>query len=339
MKTIIVGGNFDNKFPKSSNIVNKITNHLSDTILFDNITLINGGILDELPRELNYDLSIWMPNIDNENIKHYPIKKKGSVLICSKVMRDGYKDIDAVSRIFKMRGNAVIAIYTNTNPYSFRLIDALGNEWYSGSDIKELVNNILIFYNWTNQAIRINTISDNSIEKEEHPYLNELIQLNNKLSNYIQTSCGERFFGNISTRCQKLFPSVSGNFGIYVSPRNSNKELLTADDMVYMTADYRYKGNFKPSVDSPCQIKIYNNHPEIHYMIHGHAFIKDAITTDEYYLCGDVREADEVSNLINDNGVINLKNHGFLIYAKTINDLSYIIDNLIINNQFTYNRK
>ena len=53
-----------------------------------------------------------MPNIDNEEEKQYPIKKKGSVLICSKVMREGYKPIDAISRIFKMQGNAVIAIYT-----------------------------------------------------------------------------------------------------------------------------------------------------------------------------------------------------------------------------------
>ena len=133
-------------------------------------------------------------------------------------------------------------------------------------------------------------------------------------------------------------PSSSLNFGIYVSPRNSNKDELTIDDMVYVNSDMHYKGNKKPSVDLPCQIEIYKRHPELRYMIHGHAFIKGVPTTKNYHLCGDVKEADEVSSLINDNGVINLKNHGFLIYAKTIEDLKTVVSSLISNNEFYYER-
>jgi hypothetical protein len=101
IQTLIVGGNFGDE-PKSSSVVTKIANQLEIT------EVINGGTLDSLPHEMNMDLILWMPNITNESPKQYPKKGNGNVLICSKVMRDGYTVIDAVSRIFKMRGNAVI---------------------------------------------------------------------------------------------------------------------------------------------------------------------------------------------------------------------------------------
>ena len=220
----------------------------------------------------------------------------------------------------------------------FRLIDALGNEWYNGSSLEELSQCIVSLYNWTKQAVRINTIQDDSLKKEEHPFLKELIEINNSLAKFVKKQCGDRFFGNISTRCQQLFPSTSSNFGIYVSPRNSNKEELTFEDMVYVNSDMHYKGDKKPSVDSPCQIEIYKRHPELHYLIHGHAFIKEAPTTENYYLCGDVREAVEVSSLIKGNGAINLKNHGFLIYAETIEDLESVVSSLINKSGFYYER-
>lgn len=335
MKVLIIGGNFGQAL-RPSKIIDKIGIYMSK--VSSEFEMLNGGEIENLPRYLDSELILWMPNIENEEQKHYPIKKQGSVLICSKVMRDGYKDVDAVSRIFKMHGNAVIAIYKDKKPFIFRLIDALGNEWYNGSSIEELSQCIVSFYNWTKQAIRINTIQDDSLTEEEHPFLEKLIEVNNMLADSVRKQCGERFFGNISTRCQQLFPSSSLSFGIYVSPRNSNKEELTFKDMVYINSDMHYKGDRKPSVDSPCQIEIYKRHPELHYMIHGHAFIKEAPTTENYYLCGYVREADEVSSLIKGNGVINLKNHGFLIYAKTIEDLEVIVSSLIANNEFYYER-
>lgn len=144
MRITIVGGRFGDT-PKSS----KIVWELSKEIMGNQFTLINGGDLKSLPRELDSDLTIWMPDISNLEDKYYPHKKKGSVLICSKVMREGYTDIDAISRIFKMHGNAVIAIYKSCFPYTFSLIDALGNEWYSGSSLKDLGEKILEFYSWT----------------------------------------------------------------------------------------------------------------------------------------------------------------------------------------------
>lgn len=352
MQVTIVGGNYG--FSKESSIVNKIydelkvrlgniDNHFTDK----NITKYNGGLIEELPKYLdNSDLSIWIPNIDNEEKKHYPLKKQGSVLIRSKVMRDGYTKADAVSRIFKMHANAVIAISKDpkTSLYNFTLIDALGNEWSYGFNIANLCENILEFYKWSSTAIRQNTIKDSSIEKPEHPNLQELIDINNKLASYIQTSCGERFFGNISTRCQKLFPTANFELGIYVSPRNSDKEKLEPDDMIYINHNLKYNGKTKPSVDAPVQLMLYTICPDIQYMIHGHAFIEDASTTSEYYPCGDLREVREIlgeidiNDFISYNGYINLKNHGFLIYASNIKNLDSLVNELITNHKFTYER-
>jgi hypothetical protein len=134
MKTLIVGGNFGDA-PKKSSIVDKISNKFIESFN------INGGKLDDLPFKIDSDLIIWMPNISNETKKQYPFKSVGNVLIVSKVMREGYTRLDAVSRIFKMRGNAVIAIYKE-DIFRFELIDALGNIWYNGSDIKNLTDKI-----------------------------------------------------------------------------------------------------------------------------------------------------------------------------------------------------
>lgn len=331
MNIQIVGGNFGID-QKPSSVVNKLAEVLNINNIF------NGGSIKDLPSELSSDLILWMPNIVNEEPKHYPNKKIGSVLICSKVMRNGYRKIDAVSRIFKLHGNAVIAIYKDSIPFIFELIDALGNVWYKGSDISKLSESILKFYNFTKEAVRVQTKREDidfDFDKETTNILNGLIQTNIKLQKYIETSCGNRFFGNISTRCQKLFPSfrVNNNY-MFVSPRNSDKESLTSDDMVLYSSDNTYSGKNKPSVDSPTQIKIYELYPHINFMIHGHAIISGIgeVNTNNYRLCGDVREVNEILNVVNTNEksfIINLKNHGFLIGADSLNSLDGLVNKII----------
>jgi len=329
----IVGGNIGTN-PKVSSIVNKLSDILDADIVK------NGGWIEDLPTELSSDLILWMPNIVNEEPKHYPHKKVGSVLICSKVMREGYRKIDAISRIFKLHGNAVIAIYKDTTPFIFELIDALGNVWYKGSDLSELSKAILKFYDFTKEAVRVQTKRENidiHLDNEIINTLDGLIQTNVKLQKHIETSCGNRFFGNISTRCQKLFPSfkINSNY-MFVSPRNSNKESLTSDDMVLYSSNNTYSGNNKPSVDSPTQIKLYKLYPNINFMIHGHAVISGIgeVNTNNYRLCGDTREVDEILEVVNTDEksfIVNLKNHGFLIGANSLNSLNELVDKIISN--------
>ena len=90
----------------------------------------------------------------------------------------------------------------------------------------------------------------------------------------------------------------------------------------------KYLGTQKPSVDTPIQIELYKRFPKINFMIHGHNQVHNAISTKDYYPCGDMREVEPVQECIeylNKNyGVLNLKNHGFLIYADTIENLKLV---------------
>jgi len=332
MKTLIVGGDFG-EFPKSSSVLSKISNEFIDSII------INGGQLEELSMKIDSDLIIWMPNISNETKKHYPVKNIGNVLIVSKVMRPGYKDIDAIERIFRMQGNAVIAIYKE-DTFRFKLIDALGNTWYDGYDIKFLCDNIKNLYNFIKNSIRCRTSKINIEKPVINSDINELIKINRSLATYIQTSCGERFFGNISTRCSKLFPTMRSNVGVFVSPRNVDKDMITANDMVYcefFDDVVNYIGNNKPSIDTPVQLRVYENCNQVNFLIHGHAFVMNTIETNEYFLCGDLRESNEVIEIIDKSkfGSINLKKHGFLLYSDTLNNMKNLISAL----SFTYKRE
>jgi len=92
----------------------------------------------------------------------------------------------------------------------------------------------------------------------------------------------------------------------------------------------RYFGEYKPSIDTPVQIELYKKLDNINYFIHGHTYIQNQDLTNNYFPCGDIREVKEIFNKIKRNncGSINLRNHGFLIYADTITNLEYLINNI-----------
>jgi len=330
MNMVIVGG--DPLTNKKSKIIDMIYDNFKDNF---NTKLYNGIPCDNISES---DITLWMPDIDNKEEKVYPKKKTGSVLICSKVLRDGRTKFDAVSRIFNMNGNAVICITKDIDTYSFELIDALGNTWGDkSSSVETLCANIKAFNLWSSSQQRISLMQRFVPEKE-------FIEINKQLAQKVQNSIGSRYFGNVSTRCMKLFPSNRDNKDENVflfSSRNSNKEFLTEDDFVIVktntvtnivtnTVFGEFYGNKKPSVDTPIQLELYKYFKNINYMIHGHAFIKDAIYTDDYFPCGDMREVQSVKDCLKgefDTGVIilNLKNHGFLIGAENLTYLKMII--------------
>lgn len=370
MRLLIVGGTFSNNPDevKRSGVIRKMLEHIDNINAYTHCIealMANSGTIETLevlvdaPIKEDADVTIWMPNIPNEESKNYPVKKQGSVLICSKVMRDGYTRADSISRIFKMHGNAVIEIRKDdkTGIVKFTLVDALGNTWYDGSDIPTLMTSIMAFVAFTKSAKRINTTRANEYYVPVDKYFEDnkknleiLLDTNRKLQHHIQTSCGNRFFGNVSTRCQKLFPSIRAGIGndrnyamtrnMFVSPRNSNKESLTPEDMVlYLGNSDCYCGENKPSVDSPAQSRLYDKMNHINFMIHGHAEInhRDAVNTAHYKLCGDINEVDEIINVVDRNSksfIVNLLGHGFLIGAETGEGLNSLVDKLIKEGEF-----
>jgi len=132
-KILLVGGDFG-EIPRKSGVIEKIA-------ASEEINYINGGTIEELKKiDLKpYDLIIWMPNISNEEEKHYPKKPLGSVLIVSKVLREGYvSELDAISRIYRIGAHAVMTIDKKPNHFTFKIIDALGNCWGISDNPRDL---------------------------------------------------------------------------------------------------------------------------------------------------------------------------------------------------------
>lgn len=130
-----------------------------------------------------------------------------------------------------------------------------------------------------------------------------------------------------------MFPSyrISDDI-ILMSGRNTAKDRLTNEDFVFtklLNGDVLYHGDKKPSVDTPIQLNMYKEFKNINFIIHGHAYIESAETTEHYFPCGDLRELSVVKDKLDSNTtriVLNLKNHGFVIGASTLDELKEIIN-------------
>lgn len=329
MATIIVGGNFG-ETPKASSVVNQIVKSIPYPV-----DVVNGGTFEDIESvDLSgYKLILWMPNIDNGYDKVYPKKDTGAILICSKVLRENRTEVDAITRIFQIHGNAVIAINSDTKPFTFNLIDALGNSWIKTTDIGELTKTIEDFVTWTSDSIRSRTRQLPAIDFDFTQY-QEFVDINREVADKFEI-INSRFFGNCSTRCSKMFPTYKVDAThMVVSKRNVSKKRLTTEDLVLTRigedGSIEYFGESKPSVDTPIQISLYRDFPNINYMIHGHTYVEGGIFTDNYFPCGDMREYHETKGLIKkDYGVLNLTNHGFFMFADTLENLRTMVDNMI----------
>ena len=331
-KGLIVGGNFSDGFgeQKSSSVISQLSNHLK-------LDEFNSGLISDIEKYANnlqgYDLVIWAPNVNNEVEKIYPKKAPGSVLICSKVLRENRDFGDAIARIFKMNGNAVITIESAEKPFVFNLIDALGNVWCRTTDLKELALKIEGLYNWTKASIRTGSKEVEFISEELFPMeLKELCQVVKDVADKVENERGGRYFGNVSTRCGKMFPSFRSEYDIVLmSGRNVSKSRISPEDFVYtklVDGKVLYHGEKKPSVDTPIQLSLYKQCKNINFLIHGHAYIDNADYTDHYFPCGDLRELTAVIDKVNPDAksiVLNLKNHGFIIGADSMDQLKKIV--------------
>lgn len=326
MNTILVGGLFSESGGKTSGIIRKLGQTIECT------SIINGGTLGDLDAVTKmvpgHNLVLWFPNISNEIDKNYPRKDRGAILICSKVMREGYNRYDSCSRIFQLHGNAVIEIYKEETGFRFILVDALANEWANTMDLKVLSKAITEFCEWTRSSIRSRSSNFNKSRLET------LSELTRTVADKVEANKGKRYFGNVSTRCESMFPTTRINSGIYVSKRNIDKNRIGPDDFVLVSGWDRiscmlsYEGDNKPSVDTPIQMELYSKLSGLGCMIHGHAYIAGAPETDNYYPCGDVREATDILQKIDtskDAQAINLRYHGFLLLANCLPNMEKLI--------------
>lgn len=314
--------------------------------------MFNGGNFSVLNKCLDCtkdaDITIWMPNVPDNNLPKLRNVKEISprtILITSKRNLDGkYSFGDIVRRALGTKSNLLIEFTKGeSNLFNMSVIDPLGNEWYSGTDIEKMVHVLIERALFLKGITRKSTVRfDDLFERSEQTKsvdvdkFIELVQRCGKVFAEYTPSANNttRLLGNCSlaqtTRCSKGFPTMRTNSGVvYVSQRNVDKQALSIDNLV-PTKDTRggicYCGENKPSVDTPIQLQLYKKLPNINYMIHSHCYIKDAPFTKQCIPCGGLEEVDEIMEIINFSVcgkdilyyAINLKGHGSLVMANSL---------------------
>ena len=271
---------------------------------------------------------VWL--IDSSVVDHgpYPTKSTGSVLICAKFMDYGDTRINAVSEIFKVHGNAVLAFYDEIGGFRVELIDALGNVWFNGFNMRLLASRIVEFVDWSKRSVLVRSYLKKETALIASSEVDRFLKIVRSASDKMMDSDVGRYFGSVSTRCQALFPSMSGGDTVLSSARDICKKHISAQDMIRVEAGnggvIAY-GERKPSVDAPIHLELYMLYENIKFLIHGHAYIEGCPTTVNYMSCGDMREILEVENIVEDKKCsfmcVNLRNHGFIVGADTLEKL------------------
>lgn len=360
-RILFVGGNWDLNGGRKSKIVEEFAKFLP------NVTVYNGGNFNDLNHILescvNYDIVLWWANVSNDlpkirNVKDINYK---ATLVSSKRNVDGkYSFQDLLQRSFSLKSNLTIEFSTVDDKYYMRLFDPLGNMWYEGFSIKMCSKILIERLNFIRSITRESTVSneenvgalawffnmfkDEMYESNDNPFVPIKEEFLEIVRNYaykfaaatFETKDVKRFLGNASFRCPKGFPSFRDGKYIFVSKRNVNKEFIGIKEFVpvYLEDDKLfYCGDYKPSVDSPIQVRLYSLLPNINYMIHSHCYIENAPYTDVVLPCGALEEIDEIRNVIKkhyDNDydkdfyVVNLLGHGSIMMSNKSSQLKNI---------------
>lgn len=188
--------------------------------------------------------------------------------------------------------------------------------------------------------------SDKNIQTpDEQKFIDIVKHYAHKFQEFMPHDCKtERFVGNASFkptprngRCGKGMPSFkyfdekSNREYIFVSKRNIDKQFIELDNFVPVYLEDNklyYCGNDKPSVDTPVQVRLYKELPQIRYMLHSHCYLEDAPYTFTAIPCGAIEEVDEVLKTIdtyyNNRNMeiyrLNMIGHGSIVMTS---DLKY----------------
>lgn len=357
MQVLVVGGTFDKERGKASGLINK----LSDALICElrnykdsSIDIRNGGNYDELLNIMestpNYDVIFWMANVDNSLPKIRDVKEYAphSLLVTSKRNdrdENGVKKYDMeelVQRALSVKANLCIEFSKNDlGKFDMLVFDPLGCLWYEGEDIEKVASSLINRLIYLNGVTRKGTIrkDDYKFNIEFDNVDREFLDLVHEYGESFHTIMGlpsnvTRFVGNCSlrfkspTRCMNGFPAIRKGNIILMSRRNVDKKGISEKDFVPVFEEgdkLLYQGENKPSVDTPVQIRLFENLPNIDYIIHGHCYVTGEIPkTLGAVPCGAIEEISEVLSLIDrdykdrnlDSYIINLKGHGCLLMCS-----------------------
>lgn len=333
-KILLVGGTFDDNEGKQSKIIDKISRNIE-------CICINGGNYNNIEKiikhigEKQYDIVFWFPNIPNNLPKLRNLKElyPKIMLVTSKRNNNEYSKKEIIAKALRDKANLILEFNKLNNPFNMRISDPLGNEFYNGTDIEEmcikLLNRITFLKTITRKSV-LNSGLEVDYFLIEEKFLKIIKKYAEKFHSLINPMETNRYLGNASKRfrCEKGFPSKRLENGVLVSRRNISKEHIQTNEFVEVYEENEmlyYKGDKKPSVDTPIQFELYKKLPEVNYMIHSHVYVKNAPFTQHKLPCGALEEIDEIMKVIKENNLktnfcINLIGHGCTIFAK---DLDY----------------
>lgn len=336
-KILIVTGTFCKEGGKPSYFGQKIFESF-EKIPYDSIKFINGGNYDCLSIEFSkinsYDIIFWMPHIEDSVNDYLPcIKRENKTAILIQARRNDhncYTTFQIVEKMFSVRSNICLEFSkSEDSKYTFRVLDPLGNLWYSGDSITEASDKIVSHVSNILTLTRLpsyNSLATVPTVRIEKSFIRAVQFYGWRFSELVNIEINkERFTGNASTRCMAGFPSVRNKDSIFVSMRNVDKNDIGENNFIPVNlaaTEVQYAGQNKPSVDTPVQLLLYRYYYNVNYIIHGHAYIIGAPFTEKFIPCGYLEEADEVNKVFKDhlssNFAINLIGHGCLILAKNI---------------------
>lgn len=357
---LIVGGTFDQEGGRPSKLIYNIHQEFMKEKDFIT-TCANGGPVSGLhdvvlPSVEAYDIVLWFANVPNDEVKLRDVKAINPkvMLVTSKRNDDSkYTFAELISRALAIKANLTVEFSKQEDKFNMMLFDPLGNVFYDGLNIEDMCSAMISRLKKLLTFTRVPTIQDTENDIPEVPEETEFFNFAHDCAdifhNLIRPAKGtERFLGNMSFRCQNGFPSFRGEDGIiYVSRRNVDKSDINAGSFVptYLdeNKDVRYFGDFKPSVDTPVQLRLYKLFPWANYMLHAHCYVDttgisntEMLRTSSPVPCGALEEVNEIYSIIprlvtdtpgttqmfNKNAprllAINLKGHGCILIAKDV---------------------
>lgn len=359
-RVLIVGGTFDQEGGRPSKLIYSIYEEFKKEPLF-NLTYANGGLVSDLhdyilPDVVDYDIVLWFANVPNDEVKLRDVKSinpKCMLVTSKRNDASTYTFAELISRSLAIKANLTVEFSKQEDKFNMMLFDPLGNVFYDGLDVIDMCTAMVDRLKKLITFTRVPTIQETALPIPEVPdeaeFFNFAHDCADIFHNLIRPAKGtERFLGNMSFRCQNGFPSFRGQDGIiYVSRRNVDKSDINATSFVptYLDEDNntKYFGDFKPSVDTPVQLRLYKLFPWANYMLHAHCYIDtaDIPGTEMMYTttpvpCGALEEASEIYKLIpklvtdtpgtvnmfNRNAprllAINLAGHGCILIARDV---------------------
>lgn len=317
-KVLIVGGTFDTEGGRPSKLIDSMCKEITEADGYK-ATLFNGGLVTSLhniilPSVVNYDVVLWFANVPNDVDKLRDVKALNPkcILITSKRNDDSkYTFAELISRALAIKANLTIEFSKHDDKFNMMLFDPLGNVFYDGLEVSELCEALTNRVSKLLTFTRVPSIQDTENEVPVVPDEAEFFDFAHSCAdifhNLIRPAKGtERFLGNMSFRCQNGFPSFRGENGIiYVSRRNVDKSDINAGSFVptYLDEELntKYFGEYKPSVDTPVQLRLYKFFPWANYMLHAHCYvdttdIPDTVQYNTYtpVPCGALEEVGEI---------------------------------------------